>query len=460
MKRILKLSVFSLALMIGGAIEAATVDLLVSPAPPAGLPQNLIVTPETPLQSLQKRYSAIVAEYPKDAEAWHTLGTVLFHLEETEKAISAWDTAAQLNPIYAPSEVMRDVQRVFLLQRKGDTEEAREQLEAARKAHSENPYFQLILAEQAMRNRDETTAERAYQKAAELAPKLFVPQLNLGRFYEFKGEQDKARQAYLSATLFAPDHAMTWDFLGAHQFNEGRIEQALVSFERAETADPAQPLAELRLASLHSKIGDQIGARWWYKRALERATSGHDAIRIALSDAQLRLGLLEEAAASIDAIDEDSQTAPVLVARAFIDEKMGDVDTALSRYRKAVRRDPGNIVASNNLAMALIKSGGNREEALSFATYALERLPNNAAVFGTHAMALAHAGQTEEALARLSSAIRIDPDDVWLRYFLGKILLEQGDDMAGRMHLEAVLILDPDFERSEEVSGLILETGN
>lgn len=443
------------SLLVSIAVEAATVPLEVQPAPPRDLPRNLIITPQSPLAALEDRYREVLTENGDDASAWHTLGTVLFHSDKKEEALEAWDKAHTLDPLFAPPEVMADVQLVFRLQRNGKPEQAAAQLENAEARHGENPYFQLILAEQAMRSRNNDKALEAYNKAAELDPGLFAPQLNLGKFYDFVGEREKALNAYLKATELAPKHALPWDFLGTHQFNSGDLQAAHLSFQSAEAVDPRQPLAEIRLAALSSSVGDRVGARWWYEKALERATSGQDAIRIALSDAQIRLGLLDEAERTIDIVLESNESAPVLVARAFIYEQRGDLDSAIQRYRKAVRIDPGNVVSANNLAMALIRAGQNPEEALAFAKYAYEKQPQNAAIYGTHALALANSGEHAEALPLLNNAVRITPEDEWLRYYLGRAFAEEGVNDLARMHLEAALILDPDFQKREEIMSIL-----
>lgn len=445
----------AIALAVGASAQAATIDLKVAPAPARELPQNLLITDQTPLDSYESQFRAILAQDETRAPVWHKLGTVLFHNGKQDEAIKAWDRAAALDALYTPAEVMKDVQTVFLLQRTGKPEAAREQLTLTEARHAENAYFQLIMAEQAMRSRNEKGAMAAYSKAVALAPDLFATHLNLGRYYEFKDMQAKAREAYVEATRVAPDHAMPWDFLGSHQFSQGSSTEALASFRRAEAANPAQPLAELRLANLYAQIGDQIGAREWYGRALERAVSGQNAIRVSLSDAQLRLGLLDEARATIDKVLETERSAPMLVARGYIDEQEGDLNTAIERYREAVRLDPGNVVASNNLSMALVKADMNPQEALVHAQYALEKQPRNSAIFGTHALSLAHAGKTEEARIALATALRLAPDDPWIRYHYGKILNDAGETEEARLHLEAVLILKPSFPMQSQIREML-----
>ncbi|MGC9420105.1 MAG: tetratricopeptide repeat protein [Rhodovulum sp.] len=448
------LSVIVLALLPWAA-PAATVDLDFNPAPAPDLPEHLQVTPSTPLQQMRDALDSALAARPDEPALLHRRGTVLYHLGWKDEARRDWARAAELDPVFAPADVMADVQEVFLQQSLGNVEAARAQLEATSQKHASNPYFHLMRAEQAMRSRAVDEAEKAYLRADELDPDLFVTKLNLGRFYEFMGQQDKARQYYVAATRLAPEHRLAWDFLGEHQFAGGQFDAAYASLQKAERLDPSQPLAEVRLGNLFAAGGDHVGARHWYTRGLERAEAGRYEILVALSDVQMRLGLLDEARASLDAALAERETAPVLVARGYVAEETGDIDDAIGLYRRAIFVDPGNVVAANNLAMALIRAGRNADEAMVHADYVYGQLPENASVLGTYALARALTEQNAEVKALLGRAIRVAPDDPWLRFALGRMQLSDGDAEAGQMNLEASLLLQPDFPRRAEIESLL-----
>jgi tetratricopeptide (TPR) repeat protein len=442
-------------MLVAAAVSAATVGMQVRPQPRALLPDSLRVTAESPLDEYEAALRARVEADPEDAASWRDLGTVLFHKDEREQARDAWARAAALDEAMTPPDVMADVQEVFALERAGDREAAAARLADVAARRADDPHFLLIRAEQAMRARNYAAAEADYTRAYDQAPGLFLTSLNLARFYEFTQRQERARAFYVAATEAAPDRAVVWDYLAGHQFAAGETAEALASLRRAEAADAGYPLAEVRLAEFFAGRGDHLGARRWYRAALGRATAGLGPIRVALSDAQLRLGLLEEARETLDAVLTEERSGPVLVARAYVDEAMGDLDAAARRYLEAIQVDPGNVVAANNLAMALIKLDRNPQEALVHARYAAEARPDNGAIFGTHALALAHAGAVTEALPALRKAVRISPDDPWVRYFLGKALIDGSDPEEGRFQLDSVMILTADFPRKAEIERLL-----
>lgn len=455
MRRILIMAALIAVTALSQPAMAAVMDQKIQPVAPSEIPGNLETVPLTALETYERSMRKGLRENPGHPAVMHALGTALFHQDKTDEAREMWTKAAAIDPALAPADVMADVHRVFRLQRDGDTEGARAQLEKAAQSHTDSPHFFLLRAEQAMKSRANRQAEEDYKRAHELAPNLFTTSLNLARFYEFTNIQNLARQYYEEAARKAPKRASTWDFLGSHQFRGGEYDAALTSFRQAEAVDDNQPLAELRLAQLFGSVGDHVGARHWYLQALERAEGGRDAIRVALSDVQLRLGLIDEARETLDAVLANEEIAPVLIARAAVDEALGDDMAAAKRYRRAILLDPGNIIAANNLAMALIRTGTNADEALVHADYARQKLPKNGAVFGTYALALAHAGERDRALKELPRAIRIMPEDPWLRYFYGMLLARAGDGEAARLHLEAVAILDPEFPRLVDVRQLL-----
>jgi Tfp pilus assembly protein PilF len=442
------------ALLWAANCLAATVTQEVAPAPRSLVPETLRVERDSPLAEMEKTLRGRLADDPADAQAWHALGTVLFHAGRQGDAVTAWAKAHELDLAFAPAEVMRDVQAALQVAAAGDTAAARDRFAEAESRHDGNPWFQMMRAEQAMRGRAYAEAEAAYRRAAQLGPDLFLTNLNLGRMLDFLGRHDEARAAYVAATAAAPDRAAPWDFIAAHQFRQGDAAAAADSLARAEAADPRQPLAEVRMAELSLGGRDLVGARHWYRRALARATAGQDAIRVALSDVQMRLGLDDEARATLDAVLASGEAAPVLVARGWLDEKAGDMEAAVRRYRRAIMVDPGNIVAANNLAMVLIKLGRGGDEALVHARYAFERQPNNGAVFGTHALALAVTGQPE-APAVLARAVRVDPADPWLRWQHARQLDAAGQAEAAQVHYEACAILDPAFPHRAECAGRV-----
>ncbi|PKN42111.1 MAG: hypothetical protein CVU60_07785 [Deltaproteobacteria bacterium HGW-Deltaproteobacteria-18] len=84
---------------------------------------------------------------------------------------------------------------------------------------------------------------------------------------------------------------------------------------------------------------------------------------------------------------------------------LGDWAQAEARYRQALKRNPQNPEAMNNLAFALINLG-QAQEALDWSAKALEVESGNALFKSTRALALSRLGEKSRALALLDEVLQ------------------------------------------------------
>jgi tetratricopeptide (TPR) repeat protein len=350
---------------------------------------------------------------------------------------------------------MSDLQEVFALLAKNNRQEAQAKLAAAEKRYAKDPHFLLARGEQAVRAGNFAEAEKAYLQARDFGPKLYVTSLNLGRFYEFRMQPEMATKHFVRATELAPRRVECWTYLGNHQFLRGDWDAAVKAFKRVKELDPEEALPEVQMAKRSTGVRDYLGARYWYGKALKQNPANSNAIRVALSDVQFRLGLLQEARNEIEAVLKSEELVPLLVALATIEESDRKMGAAEKNYRRALAKQPGDIISSNNLAMLLIRANRATKEALSLAETARKARPTNPQILGTYACALFRAERYDEARKILPLAVRLNPGDPWARYFLGKVFLREKKLEEARLHLEGVLVLDPTFPHKEEIKGLV-----
>ena len=96
---------------------------------------------------------------------------------------------------------------------------------------------------------------------------------------------------------------------------------------------------------------------------------------------------------------------------------------AASNYREALRLQPGNIAAMNNLAWLLQDS--DPIEAVMLARQAAERAPQNAAILDTYGRVLYKAGNISEALTTLERALELDPENAEIQQHLNEAKAQQ-----------------------------------
>ncbi|PTN37244.1 hypothetical protein C6366_07175 [Desulfonatronum sp. SC1] len=100
-----------------------------------------------------------------------------------------------------------------------------------------------------------------------------------------------------------------------------------------------------------------------------------------------------------------------LINHGNIHAAMGNWTDAATSYRRALRRNPGNPEAMNNLAYVLLQVNDTRQ-AMKWSERAVAVSPGNVAFISTRALILAELGETAEAADILEQALlRLSPDD-------------------------------------------------
>jgi tetratricopeptide (TPR) repeat protein len=102
--------------------------------------------------------------------------------------------------------------------------------------------------------------------------------------------------------------------------------------------------------------------------------------------------------------------------------QQGQMDEARQHFEDALRINPDNAAAEVNLGNALSAEGGHADEAIALLKNGAEKQPNLPDGQNGLGVALAHAGNLEEATAHLQKAVDLAPQDAGYRYNLGRVL--------------------------------------
>lgn len=238
-------------------------------------------------------------------------------------------------------------------------------------------------------------AIKTFAKAQELAGKggaaaLMEPLLKKG---------PSGRQAWLSYALqnLPPVEAATW-------------------FDRAASAIPENALAEQ--VSLAGYWGELY------------AISGD-----AQYSAKARAILAPRAAAS-------GAPAPVLVAMGAQEEAEQQWAKATERYRDALKLEPDNLIAKNNLAMVLARQG-QMTEALAFGKMLVASRPEVPEFYDTLAFVQLRANRVDDAIATLRTAINLQRNNVTYRISLAEAFLAKQDLNQARVTVQEIDALKP-----------------
>jgi tetratricopeptide (TPR) repeat protein len=122
----------------------------------------------------------------------------------------------------------------------------------------------------------------------------------------------------------------------------------------------------------------------------------------------------------------------------------GDVDAALSEYKKIVELHPELPDAYSNLAVAQ-KRKGDLDQALASLTKALELKPDYAVALTTRGGILAEQGKWTEARRDFEAALKLDPNDDGALYGLSQALREMRDYAGAQRALGQLNSRSPNF---------------
>ncbi len=158
---------------------------------------------------------------------------------------------------------------------------------------------------------------------------------------------------------------------------EGRIDDALATYERAAAERPTSPAADIAVARLLEQRGDKAGARTRYERALERAQS-------------------------------DAEREQILRTLLTLSLDLSDFDAARRHHRELVKRAGGSFFVRSELGRELL-TRGQYELAVTELREVVKAASGDNRVLAPAlrdlGRALARAGKRQEALTELERAL-------------------------------------------------------
>lgn len=135
----------------------------------------------------------------------------------------------------------------------------------------------------------------------------------------------------------------------------------------------------------------------------------------------------------------------------------GDLESSEASFTVAVDRDPKHLDSWNNLGIVRAQMGDHRGAKEAWRSALLVNRTYCKAHSNLGLLANQR-GSVEEAIVEFSSALTHCPENLAAHYGLGTIYAEgRRNKSRAEFHFEALLKLDPDFSRAEEVRQQLLE---
>ncbi len=307
--------------------------------------------------------------------------------------------------------------------------------------------------------KDYAKAEADYQQALKLNPNSPVPLTQLG---ELRLRQQHGAEAvpYLERALEKnPNDSHALGLLVGNDLQQKQPAKAIARVQEQIGKSPQNGALQGMLAQLQLANRDFAAARDSAQKAMQLNPSDEGALQV-YGQAQSSLGNPDAAIQAwqqwTDKHPKDSVATTMLGS---LEEVKGDKAKAMELYKKSLAIDPGQPLASNNLAYLMVESGGNVDVALSLAQAARRALPNSPDTADTLAWVYYNKGTYLSAKDLLEEALKGNPNNASVHYHLGMTYGKLNDKANAELHLKKAASLDPNSPTGKDAAAALAKLG-
>jgi Flp pilus assembly protein TadD len=353
-----------------------------------------------------------------DPQSANCVGLNFLRAEKAGDAVTWFERAQKL----APEDSSSFVHRIAAYAQLEDHEQAEVMFYMAQQVNPKDPMAYATLADSLLDRGLHDKAVWCLREAAHLDPALPRVHARLAQAYAATGRLERARQLYLRELRQDPGDIDTLMDLGLLLVEMNRLGEAGEKFRRVLELEPDNPTAHYHLADLASKLGqdaealaqfdvvlrldaDFIGARRRTAKLLLKRDNAADAnaAREMLSG---ELSMLREQRDRFTPEDMEE------LGHLLLDAKMPLEARGVLEQMCAKR--PANAGALHALAVACFQLG-DRVMGLEHSREVLRLEPQHVAAMSNMAVASLHDKQWTRARYWVRQALRIEPDDAFLR---------------------------------------------
>ncbi|MBI2929396.1 MAG: tetratricopeptide repeat protein [Verrucomicrobia bacterium] len=401
-------------------------------------------------QALEK-IETLLTRTPKDSSSLFLAGMIYEKKRDFAKAAETYEKLLALRPRFGLA--MNNL-AYLCAEYLGQVDKAHDLARKARELNPNDPFTADTLGWVLYKRADYTRALSLFEEAAEKLAAEPDVLFHLGMAHYALGEEEPARVAFQQALQLSKDFQskpdaerrlalLTLDLKNADP-------SAIAALEKRVAEQPDDPIALIRLGSVHEKNGAAAKAREAYEKVLKTNPKATPAV---VKLAQLYAGPLRDSKKALqlardarNLAPEDPEIAHTLGRLAF---DAGDQQWSLSLLQESARKKPGQSEVAYDLAWALYSLGRlsdaqqTMQQAIQSAT--APGLKADAQRFLELAALYPNPGPAASAQARVADALKGDPD--YLPALLASaLLLEQaGNFDQAKPAYEKILARFPSF---------------
>jgi putative PEP-CTERM system TPR-repeat lipoprotein len=282
------------------------------------------------------------------------------------------------------------------------------------------------------------------------APWLQRTAIQQMRTRDYEGARASLNAALRVDPRFMPAHIELFRI----EMSSNDYRAALARAEQLSARVPDDPTGAVLRGDLHMRRRNYPEAIRAYEEALDKQPSAPLALRLYHA---LNAGGKSGFAFLAGWVRErpDDPAAGRLLGVAYTDA--GRIDDAIAAYETMLRRDAGDPVANNALALLYLRK--NDPRAVTAARKAYEAASGEAAFLDTYGWVLVRRGEVEQGLKLLRNAHLRAPDVPEIRYHLAVALQALDQTEEAREELRAALRAGSGFDGADEARELLRRIG-
>jgi tetratricopeptide (TPR) repeat protein len=376
------------------------------------------------------------------------------HLQNKEVALAeeVLRNAVQADP--ADADARLDLAQVFV--QVGKYDQAIPVLEQLSKENPESvPVLETLFRAELM-HKNMTGAMTAAKAVVQTHPELALGYYLTGLAQEANHDIDGAAKSYEQALNAQANAAEPLAALIRLEVARNQDKKAIARLDAAIGANGSNVVARNLKAELLASKKQFAEAEKEYLAAIDKVPSwwvlyrGLAATRLAMQKPDTAIEALK------NGLEKTGYEPTLATDLAAVYEKYGRTDDAIKVYEEWLQHDPKSTVASNNLAMLLVNYRDDKPS-LDKAHMLSEQLQSldEPAVLDTRGWVQYKTGNYTQALQLLTRALEKSEQSPVLRYHLAMAQLKNGDQLAARKNLAAVVESGHAFVGSEDAKATL-----